>query len=932
MRTDWTYITSICVHLRQSADNNSSWFRLLQCGGFHFSVPTSLYWVLAGAALGMSMAANLAVGADPYTKAATWPQTVAETAKALGNQNGDAVESARIATKRDFTAVTNSFFPKSDSFAQWLAERTPAYNTDALERVFAGLDNAAQPYEKRMHELLAARTDARDLAWLQLYQDAYDALRKQCVARTPLIAFVQRAPNSRRGTNAIMFATRPHPVGSAICVWNPAHPQEKARRIFENPEGYIFDLNPSYDGRRLVFGYKETQTVPYHVWEIGSDGAGMRQITSGSDCHDFNPVYYPDGRIVFASSRVRSYSLCQDFLASALYVCNADGGNIRRFDFTTLCTMTPAVLPDGSIVCTRWEYNDKNIFAWQGLWTIYPNGKQLKLYYGNTLTVPNSRYGPKPIPGTGKVMITMAGHHHPPVADLAVVDRSLGVENPEGCRQITFETECRVTAGKTWRDTNWHSGDRFYPWAYADPFPLDPELSMVAYGGPAPDEGGPGRFRLFLLTDRGVLFDLYGETDHSFACPVPLNARPLPAAVPGEVPTEAGEGTFFVQDVYQGLTSQGVKRGEVKALRVMQQIPKKYNTEGRRYRDHYPVVGFGSYYVKSDLGTVPVDESGAAYFKAPSHVELFFEAIDRDGKAISRMGSVTQITTGETVSCIGCHENRLAPPLVARDRMALRLQRPPDFIQPPPWGAGNVNYVQQVQPVLDRYCIRCHSGAKPAGIDLSGDKTRFFNMSYENLVQGPFVDYYWINAGPTGNFPALRAGSMVSPLTKLIEEKHQGVDVDDAGRRRIYAWIDANAPYYGTWEMSRPHTMGGRDTWADRHEFLPWMNKVREIVEKRGIPKFAFHENSINVKGDRVHLMINLTHPQWSRLLTENLAEAAGGLAPNGRAILKSTDDPDYKALLAAIEEGKRLLLEKPRMDMPGAVPIPQDRNFGRVF
>ena len=872
------------------------------------------------------------VNAESFIKAATWPQTVAATADALVNQTGEAGEAARIAVKGDFTAVSISFFPKSDSFAQWLSDRTATYNIAALDRVFAGLGNTGEPFSRRRYDLLKTRTRVHDLAWLQLYSDAYEALRKQCVARTPRLAFVQRAPNSRHGTNAIMFATRPSPVGSSICVWDPAHPQEKARRIFDNPKGYVFDLNPSYDGKRLVFAYKETQLLPYHVWEMAADGAGMRQITSGSDCHDFNPVYYPDGRIVFASSRVQSYSLCQDFLASALYVCNADGRNLRRFDFTTLCTMTPAVLPDGSIICTRWEYNDKNIFSWQGLWTIYPNGKQLKLYYGNTLTVPNSRYGPKPIPGTGKVMITMAGHHLPPIADLAIVDRSLGVENPDGCRQITFETQARVTTGKTWRDTNWHSGDKFYPWSYADPWPLDAGLALVAYGGPPPGEGGPGRFRICLLTDQGVLFELYGEEGASFACPVALNARPLPAIVPGEVPTEAGEGTFFVQDVYQGLTSQGVSCGEVKALRVLQQIPKKYNTEGPRFRDHYPLIGFGSYYVKCDLGTVPVDKSGSAYFKAPSNVELYFEALDKDGKAISRMGSVTQITTGETVSCIGCHENRLAPPLVARDRAALRLQRAPDPIQPPPWGAGNVDYVKQVQPVLDQYCARCHSGAKPAGnIDLSGDKTRFFNLSFDTLCQRNLVDYYWINSGPTGNFPAMQTGSMVSALTKLIEAKHQGVEVDPLGRRRIYAWIDANVPYYATWDMSRPHTMGGRDTWADRRELLPWMQKVMEIVQKRSIPRFEF-ANSIWPRGDHMHLMINLTHPKWSRLLIENLAQTAGGLAPDVKAVFKTPDDSDYQALLTAIEEGKRLLLEKPRMDMPGAVAIPQVRDFGRVF
>ncbi len=760
-------------------------------------------------------------------------------------------------------------------------------------------------------------------------------------ARCPPIAFVRRPARSRHGTNAIMFSCT-HGEGSEILLLDPSDPAAKPRTIFETKTGYVYDISPSFDGKKLLMTYRENQRDPFHVWEINADGSGLRQLTDGP-WHDFNPIYYPDGRIVFCSSRSESFSLCQDFLASSLHICNADGSNIRRIDFTTLCSMAPAILPDGSIVFTRWEYNDKNIFSWQGLWTIRPDGRQLKLYYGNTLTIPNSRFGPRPVPGTDLVAITMTAHHHEPVGDIALVERSRGIENPDACRQITFSTTYRVTQGRNWEDKNWGPGDKFFPWAFTDPWPVDSKMMLVSFGGYGLSHNDDAEtelpvshdFELCLLGTDGRLEKLYDELGKSFFCPVSLKPRVVPNSFKSEIAQGNEPGTFFVADVYQGLIEQGVKRGQVKELRVWEQIPKKYNTEGHRYHDHYPVIGYGTYYVKKIHGTVPVEPDGSAYFKAPSNAELYFQALDEDGKEISRMGSVTQITPGERVSCVGCHDNRMASPPAATMNPS-RLGREPSKIKPPSWGAGTMDYVKLVQPVLDQYCVKCHTGQKPDGkIDLSGDKTRFFNMSYENLCLRNWVEYYYINQGPTGNFPALQSGSRVSKLTKLLEEKHAGVDVDPESRRKIYAWIDSNVCYYPTWDMNRPHTQGGRDPCfrianddgvypkgpghSRAIEPEPWFATIQRIIASRGLREIQSRE-------------LNLTHPEWSPLLLGNLAITAGGREPDARAIFKTADDPDYRALLSALREGARSLAANPRTDMPGSKSLPQQRDFGRVF
>lgn len=742
----------------------------------------------------------------------------------------------------------------------------------------------------------------------------------------PAVAFIKRDAYGMKGTNAVMFAHRTG-TGSEICIYDPKTPEKPHKTIFKTEKGFIFDMNASWDGKKLVFSFKTEREQPFHIWEIKTDGSGLKQLTHGR-WHDFSPVYYPDGRIVFSSSRVESFSLCQNFLACALYICNADGKNLRRIDFTSLSTLSPSILSNGSILCTRWEYQDKNIFGWEGLWTINPNGRQLRLYHGNTFRIPNAVYGGMEIPETRKAIVVWAAHHHVPIGDIAIVDRSKGLESLDSMWKLTDVTPVKkdLASSRRWRVTGTGGGyaDTLFPRAFTDPFPFSKDYSIVSFGG-----DHPKYHHLYILDHNSGETCLLYETEGSCFSATPLNARARPHVIPGDCPQEKGEGTYFVQDVYQGLSEQGVERGMVKRLRIMAQVPKKYNTEGPRYHDHYPVIGQGTYYVKYNHGTVPVYADGSAYFNVPSNEEIYFIALDKDGKEIQRMGSVCQITTGESTACLGCHEDRLKSPTLINTN---KMKSTPDSITPPSWGAGPVDFVRHVQPVLDKYCVKCHNGANPQkNIDLSGDKTRLYNMAYETLTFKRYVDYYYLHDAPNGNFPALSTGSWVSRLTKLIESGHQKVNMDAESRRRIYAWIDANVPYYGTWDMTRPHTLGGRDLFAKTiassgmkkrgrsTQFQPWVARYHECLEKCGLK-------------DGSGFLVNFTNPLYSRILTYNLAKSAGGFSPDKRAVFKTAKDPLYVELLAILKAAKKAAYALPRMDMEGAVPMPQERDFGRSF
>jgi hypothetical protein len=161
----------------------------------------------------------------------------------------------------------------------------------------------------------------------------------------------------------------------------------------------------------------------------------------------------------------------------------------------------------------------------------------------------------------------------------------------------------------------------------------------------------------------------------------------------------------------------------------------------------------------------------------------------------------------------------------------------------------------------------------------------------------------------------MATGSHRSKLTKLIEEKHRDVDMDDNSRRRIYTWIDANAPYYSTYDNTRPGTPGSRDLWTG-----PWYGEFQKTY------------SALKVRTRNFHLAVNLTHPEWSSVLTSYLAKDAGGRAEGKAVLFKDTADPRYQALLAAIRKGKAALDANPRVDMPGAKPVPCPVDYGGLY
>jgi hypothetical protein len=219
---------------------------------------------------------------------------------------------------------------------------------------------------------------------------------------------------------------------------------------------------------------------------------------------------------------------------------------------------------------------------------------------------------------------------------------------------------------------------------------------------------------------------------------------------------------------------------------------------------------------KAVLGTVPVEADGSAYFRAPSGVALFFQALDAEGRAVQTMRSATHVQPGQTLSCTGCHDSRKDTPPPARAPLA--SLRAASRITPGPDGSWPLRFDRLIQPVLDAQCVRCHSpqseDAQAAKFDLTPSRaydalTSFGKPSLRDIVLAAYRD----GVSTEGRNPA-----RCSPLLSLLAapEGHRGVKLSRADLDRFTTWLDTYGQRAGAFSPEQEEDLERlRREWAD---------------------------------------------------------------------------------------------------------------------
>lgn len=574
----------------------------------------------------------------------------------------------------------------------------------------------------------------------------------------------------------------------------------------------IIDPVLHFDADRLLFAQNGAEEKNWRLWEMRFDGSGRRQVTpdDGDDIGHFDPCYLPDGRIVFASTASYQGLPCEfgRQAMTCLYLLDPESGDIRQLTFEQDSDWCPTMLPNGRVLYLRWEYTDQSHANSRILFHMNPDGTDQREFRGSGSWFPGSFFYAKAIPGESHRVIGVAGGHHgtPRSGRLFIMDPTVGRRDAEGIVQEIpghgKEVEAIV------RD---RLVDGVWP-QFLMPAPLSANYHLVSA------KPGPGSLWGIYLVDVFDNVTLIKEVeDGALLWPVPIMKREPPPAILDRVNQASDESTVFVSDVHAGPGLEGVPHGTVKALRVIEYYFSKRGMGGL-----YGTLGAdGPWDIKRILGTVPVERDGSAYFKMPANTPVCVQPLDSQGQALQLERSWFVGMPGERVSCIGCHES---PDTAVLSQPALAMERPPSRIDEWFGPARGFSFVREVQPVLDRHCAGCHDGSEQgAAPSLKGGemlkdwKTQLaghwggggkFTTSYwelQRFVRRPGIE------GDRRMFTPMDYHFSTTELGQLLRKGHHGVALDAESHERLAAWVDLNAPFYGTWGEI-PQFTGGYGT------------------------------------------------------------------------------------------------------------------------
>jgi hypothetical protein len=568
----------------------------------------------------------------------------------------------------------------------------------------------------------------------------------------------------------------------------------------------ISDPAVSFDGKKILFSMRPPGGTWRNIYEINADGSGLRQVTSGGG-HDFDPLYLPDGRIMFTSTRSGEMDEYNHAESATLYTCDYDGGNIERISYNQSDDFDPELLPNGRVMFTRWEhFGTMNRFP---LFVTNPDGTGTFHEFG-----PHDRnfFHPTVMPD-GRLIAIESTRIEGDAGPIAVLKTEDGPADP------VLDTD----------DMHWNVvtplvNNDGEPWPYGAfkyPRSIGGNKFVVSYSLPAATEddvdyglytftldqsgtGQPGDPATFSINNLTFLYNDPNSNEYDAQLLAPHAKPPIISPV---VDHGVDYGVFLAQDVFNRGTNDGQERpikgvDAIDSILVIAARP----TPAGMMND----ISATEFEMRAIIGTAPVDPDGSFRIKVPANTPISWATLDGEHRGFVVKRTHLYVRPGEEFNkCFGCHENREAGGPVPTNPNPMAASHAPFDLNVPKANWTIINYESTIGPIVSAKCVSCHqptivgpdTTAAAGNLDLTAvpdtiRENRIFPRGYVNLV-GESMSMMNQESNP----PFARQSKLIDYVLGVGSRAGMGVHPTGADsltaveRRQFNYWITLGGQY-----------------------------------------------------------------------------------------------------------------------------------------
>lgn len=558
----------------------------------------------------------------------------------------------------------------------------------------------------------------------------------------------------------------------------------------------VRDPAVSRDGEQVLFAMRTNADQGHHLWLYDLATREARQLTFGNAAlpggglaTDRDPTFGPDGSVWFVSTRAGVVADQGQMLDAEIYSLDPASGDTRRWTYTPHVERKPVFFDVGDEAGGEVAFSVlRDAIPGQARAHVFrfPPSQRTEYHQHFGVTpledfiydmseLPDGRY------------VSVVGELPAPwqAGGLALIDRNFGPEinarslAAEPALEVYRPPMILVAQDGAYRDPTPLPDGRLLVAHQVAPFDAADEAAAFTPGiellelEESADGSGPKLRRTsVLLMEPGVA--LTEPEPVALRAPVRVDDAPLSAS---DEPTAMfrHQGLPMIDGLLANLPPSGAKvpLEGVAFVRLVEHLPLTFAERSPIVLPETPweatgatSTALGRHGPARILAELPIEADGSFQARVPAGVPFRLQALDAARMTIGAMhnrwyytlpGQV--LTQGVSAAngtlrygsrCAACHgdpDGVARPPAMetpdAITSASLTLarferQNPRRPIEPPLLDSSTsieVDFVRDVQPILDARCIACHGTSSPAAdLDLTGTPTTHFNRAYESLL------------------------------------------------------------------------------------------------------------------------------------------------------------------------------------------------------